>query len=183
MNQHDQEVVVLQRNCKAIFVPLGLQVNAKEGTQVTILQELGGSFTILLDGQMARIDATDADALGRERMPLPSESYDGPIDEENVTRLVWDNMRTVFDPEIPVNVVDLGLVYECDISEIGRNRFGVSVKMTLTAPGCGDVLVADLKSKVEAVPGVDKADVELVLDPPWTQEMMSEAARLQTGMM
>ena len=185
MNQHHQETVVLQRNCKAIFVPLGLQVNAKEGTQVTILQELGGSFTILLDGQMARVDATDADALGRERMPLPSESYDGPIDEESVTRLVWDNMRTVFDPEIPINVVDLGLVYECDISKIGKNRFGVSVKMTLTAPGCGmgDVLVADLKSKVEAVPGIDKADVELVLDPPWTQEMMSEAARLQTGMM
>lgn len=185
MSQYDQETVVLQRNCKAIFVPLGLQVNAKEGTEVTILQELGGSFTILLDGQMARIDATDADALGRERAPLPSENYNGPVDEENVTRLVWENMRTVFDPEIPVNVVDLGLVYECDIRTVGKNRFGVSVKMTLTAPGCGmgDVLVADLKSKVEAVPGVDRADVELVLDPPWSQEMMSEAARLQTGMM
>ncbi len=185
MNHGDQESVVLQRNCKAIFVPLGLQVNAKEGTEVTILQELGGSFTILLDGQMARIDATDADALGRERTPLPSESYEGPVNEESVTRLVWENMRTVFDPEIPVNVVDLGLVYECDITPMGKQQFAVAVKMTLTAPGCGmgDVLVADLKSKVDAVPGVKRADVELVLDPPWSQEMMSEAARLQTGMM
>ena len=181
----DQETVTLERDCKAIFVPLGLQVNAKKGKEVTILQELGGSFTVLLDGQMARIDAMDADALGRERTPLPAESYQGPINLEAVEHLVLEHLKTVYDPEIPVNIVDLGLVYDCEVSEIDDAHFAVSVKMTLTAPGCGmgDVLVADAKVKLDAIPGVEDAQVELVLDPPWSYDMMSEAARLQTGML
>ena len=185
MGMDDRETVVLSRDCKAMFVPLGLQVNAKQGREVSILQELGGSFTVLLDGQMARIDATDADALGREREPLPAEGYHGVFNFETVERFTWEHMRTVFDPEIPINIVDLGLVYECDIARAGNGQFAATVKMTLTAPGCGmgDVLVADVKAKVEAIPNVVRADVELVLDPPWTQDMMSEAARLQTGLL
>ncbi len=181
----ERETVVLSRDCKALFVPIGIQVNAKKGTEVTILQQLGGSYTVLLEGQMARIDAKDADALGKTRVPLPAESYTGAVTAESVEQLVWQHLRTCYDPEIPVDIVELGLIYGCDVRETGKQRYRVEVKMTLTAPGCGmgDVLAEDVKEKLLAIPGVSDADVELVLDPPWTVDMMSEAARLQTGMM
>lgn len=180
----DKETVIVNRPCHAIFVPLGLRVNVKEGSEVMILQELGGSFTVMLDGQMARIAATDADALGRKREALPIESYDGDLDLETVTKYAWRHMKTVFDPEIPVDIVELGLVYDCKITGSPKKGFKARVKMTLTAPGCGmgDVLVADCKSKLEAIPGL-QADVELVLDPPWSQDMMSDVARLETGLL
>ncbi|HAC33702.1 MAG TPA: putative Fe-S cluster assembly protein SufT [Gammaproteobacteria bacterium] len=179
-----RERVILTRDCKAIFVPLGLRVNARKGKEVEILQELGGAFTVLLDGQMARIDAADADVLGREREPLPVELYEGKLTREKIEEFCWEHMRTVYDPEIPVNVVDLGLIYEFTLSG-ANDKYRADVKMTLTAPGCGmgDVLVEDVKYKLEVIPGIVAATVELVLDPPWGMEMMSEAARLQTGMM
>lgn len=180
-----RESVVLTRDCKALFVPLGIQVNAKKGTEVEILQQLGGSFTVLLEGQMARIESKDADALGKTRVPLPAEEHRGPVNQEVVERLAWEHMRTVYDPEIPVNIVELGLVYGCEVSTVHKNEFRVNVKMTLTAPGCGmgEVLTEDVREKVLAIPGVKDVDVELVLDPPWSADMMSEAARLQTGML
>jgi probable FeS assembly SUF system protein SufT len=184
MAMQPRETVVLQRDCKALFVPIGIQVNAKKGTEVTIMQQLGGSFTVLLEGQMARIDAADADALGKERPVLPGERYRGPVDREAVERLAWEHMRTCYDPEIPVDIVELGLVYGCEVHETKPGKFRVDVRMTLTAPGCGmgDVIAQDVKDKLLVIPGVREADVEVVLEPPWTAEMMSEAARLQTGM-
>ena len=179
-----REKIILTRDCKAIFVPLGIRVNAKKGREVEILQELGGSFTVLLDGQMARIDAADADVLGRERDPLPVELFEGKLTREKTEEYCWLHMGTVFDPEIPVNVVELGLIYEFALSG-ANDQYRADVKMTLTAPGCGmgDVLVEDVKYKLEMIPSITAASVELVLDPPWGMEMMSEAARLQTGMM
>jgi probable FeS assembly SUF system protein SufT len=125
----------------------------------------------------------DADALGKEPMPLP-ELAQGASDDA-VERLVWDQLRTCFDPEIPINIVDLGLVYDCTL---GRNAEGarmVSVRMTLTAPGCGmgDILVEDVRTKLALIPTIAETDVELVFDPPWNQTMMSEAAKLETGML
>ena len=181
----ERETVVLSRDCKALFVSLGIQVNAKKGTEVTLLQQLGGSYTILLEGQMARIDAKDADALGKTRVPLPAESFHGALSQRAVEDLVWQHLRTCYDPEIPVDIVELGLIYGCDVEALGKDRYRVEVKMTLTAPGCGmgDVIAEDVKEKLLVIPGVAQADVEVVLDPPWTADMMSEAARLQTGMM
>lgn len=181
----ERETVVLSRDCKALFVPLGIQVNAKKGTEVTLLQQLGGSYTVLLEGQMARIDAKDADALGKTRVPLPAESFHGAVSQQAVEDLVWQHLRTCYDPEIPVDIVELGLIYGCDVEAVGKDRYRVEVKMTLTAPGCGmgDVLVADVRDKIELIPTVAEADVELVFDPPWNRSMMSEAARLETGML
>lgn len=180
----DRETVILQRTCKALFVPLGIQVNAKEGTEVTILQQLGGSFTVLLDGQMARIEAADSDALGKEPLKLPAESHDGAFDRDTVEHYVWEHMRTCYDPEIPVNIVDLGLIYGCELRQVKPDKFNVEVQMTVTAPGCGmgDVIAEDVQWKLEAIPGVTKARVELVLDPPWSMEMMTEEARMEMGM-
>ncbi len=181
----ERENVVLSRDCKALFVPLGIQVNAKKGTQVTIMQQLGGSYTVLLEGQMARIDAKDADALGKTRIPLPAESYRGPVSLAAVQDLAWQHLRTCYDPEIPVDIVELGLVYDCTVAPAGKGMHRVDVKMTLTAPGCGmgDVIAEDVREKLLVIPSVIDAAVEVVLDPPWTADMMSEAARLQTGMM
>lgn len=179
-----RENVVLQRDCKALFVPIGIQVNAKKGTEVTIMQQLGGSFTVLLEGQMARIEAKDADALGKQREVLPAESHKGPVDQDVVEKLVWEHMRTCYDPEIPVNIVELGLIYGCTVQQLANGKFHVDVRMTLTAPGCGmgDVIADDVREKLLVIPGVHGAEVEMVLDPPWSADMMTEAARLQTGM-
>ena len=177
------EPVRFERDCAAVMVPSGEAVTLPAGQAGYITQALGGSFTVYVEGNLFRIRNEDAAALGKEPMPLPSLPEDAS--DEEVEKLVWSQLRTCFDPEIPINVVDLGLVYSC---ELGRRDDGgrkVEVKMTLTAPGCGmgDVLVADVRDKVEIIPTVKRADVELVFDPPWNQSMMSEAARLQTGMM
>jgi probable FeS assembly SUF system protein SufT len=147
-----------------------------------ITQALGGSFTVYLDGNLFRISGEDADAIGKEVVKPPELPPNAT--EEDVKKLAWDQMRTCYDPEIPINIVDLGLVYECEVTANEDGTRNVSVRMTLTAPGCGmgEVLVQDVKDKVERIPTVRVADVQLVFDPPWNQSMMSEAARLQTGM-
>ncbi|HEY9144891.1 MAG TPA: putative Fe-S cluster assembly protein SufT [Arenimonas sp.] len=175
------EPVKFERDCAAVMVPQGEEVTLPAGTAGYITQALGGSFTVFVDGNLFRIAGPDADAIGKER-PAPLVLPEGAGDAE-VEKLVWDQLRTCFDPEIPVNIVELGLVYDCDL---GRNDAGdrvVSIRMTLTAPGCGmgDILVQDVRDKVEQVPTITEADVELVFDPPWNQTMMSDAARLETG--
>ncbi len=147
-----------------------------------ITQALGGSFTIYVDGNLFRIRGTDADAIGKEppaALELPEDAGDADVE-----KLVWQQLRTCFDPEIPINIVELGLVYDCDLEHLEDGRRKVSVRMTLTAPGCGmgEILVDDVRTKLEMVPTVAEADVDLVFDPPWNQTMMSEAARLETGM-
>lgn len=165
------------------MVPAGVPVTLRAGKTGFITQALGGSFTVYVEGNLFRVAGSDADALGKEPMLSPELPPDATDDD--VRELVWEQMRTCYDPEIPVNIVDLGLIYECDISREADGLRVATIKMTLTAPGCGmgEVLVRDVKEKVEIIPTVKRADVDLVFDPPWNQTMMSEAARLQTGMM
>ena len=183
MHSHENEPIVVQRAIKAIAIPAGVEVNLKIGSVGYITQALGGSFTVYIDGNLFRIAGSDADAIGKELARPPEVLPDAS--EEDIRNVVWNQLKTCFDPEIPINIVDLGLIYECDVVKNEDNTRSVAIKMTLTAPGCGmgEVLVQDVREKVEIVPTVVRADVELVFDPPWNQTMMSEAARLQTGMM
>ena len=177
------EPVRLERDCPAIMVPQGQQVTLPAGQSGYITQALGGSFTLFVDGNLFRINGADADALGKES-PDPLELPDDAVDED-VERLVWQQLRTCYDPEIPVNIVDLGLIYDCTIDKEEDGRRRVRVAMTLTAPGCGmgDILVDDVRSKIERIPTVAEADVELTFDPPWNHSMMSDVAKLETGML
>jgi probable FeS assembly SUF system protein SufT len=179
----DNEPVTLTRDVDAIIVPAGVNVKLREGQQGFITQALGGSFTVYIEGNLFRIAGHDADALGKEAVDVPHLPPNAS--DEDVRELAWRQMKTCYDPEIPINVVDLGLVYSCDVRTDENGDRVIDVKMTLTAPGCGmgEVLVQDVRDKVEIIPTVKRADVELVFDPPWSQAMMSEAARLQTGMM
>jgi len=179
----ERKMVQLQRNCDAILIPVGTKITIPEGTQVMITQALGGSFTINVQGNLARVAGEDADALGLERpqdAALKPQAH-GPVDET----VLWEKLKTCYDPEIPINIVDLGLVYECNIIPLEDNGNKVSIKMTLTAPGCGmgPFIVEDVRNKVLSVTNVTEAEVDLVFEPPWDQSRMSDAARLQTGMM
>jgi probable FeS assembly SUF system protein SufT len=179
---YNREPIVLNRNCDAVLVPRADKVIIPKGTEVVIAQDLGGSYTVYIHGNLARIAGKDADALGLEPVELP-KALEGASGEE-IEELVWEQMKTCFDPEIPINIVDLGLVYECAISSLPDGQKQADIKMTLTAPGCGmgEVLVQDVKEKVEAIQAIEVANVELVFDPPWNYSMMSDAAKIQTGM-
>jgi probable FeS assembly SUF system protein SufT len=178
----DNEPVTFTRDVDAVIVPAGVSVKLREGQQGFITQALGGSFTVYVEGNLFRIAGKDGDALGKQAADVPQLPPNAS--DADVRDLAWAQMKTCYDPEIPINVVDLGLVYSCDVKSEDDGRV-IAVTMTLTAPGCGmgDVLVQDVKDKVEIIPTVKRADVELVFDPPWNQSMMSEAAQLQTGMM
>ena len=182
MRTHENEPVVIYRDVHAVMVPAGAEVTLKTGQAGYITQALGGSFTVYVDGNLYRVAGEDADALGKEVVKTPELPPDAT--EDDILKAVWDQLRTCYDPEIPINIVDLGLVYECTVSPVENGTRIVNVKMTLTAPGCGmgEILVDDAKDKLERIPTVREARVELVFDPPWDQSMMSEAARLQTGM-
>ncbi len=179
----NSEPVTLKRDVEVILVPDGFPVTLHTDNLVYITQAMGGCYTIYFEGNLFRIGVLDADALGKEPIGKP-ELPEGASDEE-FNRVVWDQLRTVYDPEIPINIVDLGLVYECGVSNLPGNKRYVYIEMTLTAPGCGmgDILVQDVRERVGMIPTVGKVDVELVLDPPWNQTMMSEAARLETGLL
>jgi probable FeS assembly SUF system protein SufT len=182
MYSRNSEPVRFERDCAAVLVPQGDVVTLPAGSTGYITQALGGSYTVFVEGNLLRIAGKDADAIGKEP-PEPLELPEGASDEA-VEQLVWKQLRTCFDPEIPINVVDLGLVYEAAVSRREDGTRQVDVRMTLTAPGCGmgDILVDDVRTKLELIPTVAEADVELVFDPPWNRSMMSEAARLETGM-
>ncbi|HWW60657.1 MAG TPA: putative Fe-S cluster assembly protein SufT [Thermoanaerobaculia bacterium] len=175
-----REEVTFTRNAEAIMIPSGERVLVPVGAQATITQSLGGTYTVITDrGLMVRISGQEVEAIGK----TPAETKDvepADVTPEQLESAVWDTLKTCFDPEIPVNIVDLGLVYLCEL-----NDGDVKVKMTLTAPGCGmgPVLASDVKMKLEALPGVKNAEVEVVFDPVWDRTMMSEAAKLQLGMM
>ena len=183
MYSRNSEPVRFERDCDAVLVPAGDQVTLPAGTVGYITQSLGGSWTVFVEGNLMRIAGKDADAIGKEP-PAPIELPEGATDED-VERLVWQQLRTCFDPEIPVNIVELGLVYAAEVVPREDGRRDVHVRMTLTAPGCGmgEVLVDDVRSKVELIPTVAEADVELVFDPPWNRTMMSELAQLETGLL
>lgn len=178
-----REPRTLSRDVEVAAIPYGDKITLTAGTTVYITQSLGGSYTAMTDhGYLVRIEGADADVIGEEpTKPLSAEEVSGRSTED----MAWAQMKTVFDPEIPVNIVDLGLVYECAIEPLEDGKDKVKVRFTLTAPGCGmgDFLREDVRSKLLAVPGVGEADVEVVLDPPWDQSMMSDGARLQLGLM
>lgn len=177
------EPFTISRDVKAIIIPAGEELLLREGTTGFITQALGGSFTVYVEGNLFRIAGADADAIGKEPVPPPDVAENAS--DEEIEKVIWDQLRTCYDPEIPVNIVDLGLIYRCDVTPLGNGERSVSVDMTLTAPGCGmgDVLVQDAREKIAVVPTVSDVRVELVFDPPWNVQMMSDEARLQTGLM
>jgi probable FeS assembly SUF system protein SufT len=172
----ERRMVVTTRDVDARLVPVGTPLTIPADTFVTLTQTLGGNYTVIHNGNMARIDGTDADAIGFEPEVLQFETVDG---NGIVLDQVWQALDTIFDPEIPVSIVALGLVYDVQIK-----GDVVNINMTLTAPGCGmgPVLVDDVKYRVAKVPNVASVEVELIFDPPWHREMMSEEAQLETGM-
>ena len=176
------DFIKVNRDCEAIIVPDGVKVTLKKGASVQLTQSLGGSYTVVFNGNMFRIDSKDADAIGKKSGTQTSRKNNEMSFREG---MVWDVMKTCYDPEIPINIVDLGLIYSCDVSESTLDEININIKMTLTAPGCGmgGVIADEVKSKIEGIPQVTNANIELVWDPQWNQEMMSEAARLQLGML
>src|SRR3990167_7925736 len=176
-----KEIICLNRDVMAMLVPAGAPIQLPQGTEVTITQSLGSSFTVNVYGNLARIDGKDADALGRDiHNPLDDLPEGTTIKEK-----VWAQLHTVYDPEIPVNIVDLGLVYHCHIEPVEDGRYNVHIDMTLTAPGCGmgPTIVEDVRQKITSISEVVETQVELVFDPPWDQSMMSDVAKLELGML
>lgn len=172
------EFIELKRDCEAIEIPSGIARRLNAGTRVRIAQFLGTAYTVVTDfGNMCRVDGKDADALGLTA-PAASDESSQAFSEE----LVWEQLKTVYDPEIPVNIVDLGLIYSCEISPLQDGK-KIDVKMSMTAPGCGmgNVLKADVENKLARLPEVKQVNVAVVFDPPWHPGLMSEAAKLQLG--
>jgi probable FeS assembly SUF system protein SufT len=184
---HANKEFTLNRDCEAILIPSGAKTTIPAGTPGVITQALGGNYTIATYQGLARVAEKDLDALGLEKPAstngatgkAPSSSS-GNVDE----KAVWEQLRQCFDPEIPVNIVDLGLVYDCQLTKRPEGGVKVDVKMTLTAPGCGmgPAIAHDAQSKILTIDGVDEAEVQLVWDPPWNQNMISEAGRMKLGM-
>jgi len=174
------DIIILSRDVDALLIPSGAHIFLQSGTEVVITQELGDTYTVNIYGNLARIDGKDADALGKQPKPGLTEIPEGTTLEE----LMWGQLKLCFDPEIPVNIVDLGLVYNCEIKEESDGQHVVHVKMTLTSAGCGmgPVLAGDVKRRVLSLPKVKEVEVELVFEPPWDRSMMSDEAKLQLGM-
>ena len=178
------EPVILTRNVEAAIIPVGTRVTLQKGEQAQITQTLGGSYTVIVNGNMFRIEGKDADSLGLEVVANPA-STGAPVTQELLEKEIWNQLRSCYDPEIPVNVVDLGLIYDCHLTPISAGSHRVDVKMTLTAPGCGmgPTLAQDVQNRLLSLEGVDDVAVELVWDPPWNQGMMTEQAKLQLGLL
>ncbi len=182
MRHNHNEPVTVARDCDAVLIPAGEKVRLPQGITGFITQALGGSFTVYIEGNLFRVAGQDADALGQEPV-TPPEVPDNASNAQ-IEEIIWQQMRTCFDPEIPINIVDLGLIYECRVEQMAPGHRHVYIRMTLTAPGCGmgDILAEDVREKVRIIPTIDDAQVELVFDPPWSQSMMSEEARLEAGL-
>ncbi len=188
---HAGDTVTTTRDVDAVLIPLGTPVTIPAGAMVMITQELGGSFTVSASGNLARVEGKDADALGigveasspemvTEAAQADMQRAAGPVDDQ----AIWDVLKTCYDPEIPVNIVDLGLVYDVHIVETDAGGNHADIVMTLTAPGCGmgPFIVDDVRAKALSVENITGVDVELVFDPVWDRSMMSDEARLQLGM-
>jgi probable FeS assembly SUF system protein SufT len=176
------ELIILTRDCDATTIPYGERVMLADGSEVQIVQQLGDSITVrTADSLLVRINGTDADALGLDRARSTAPTADGPFDLDQVTAA----LQRIYDPEIPISIVELGLVYRCEEIELADGARRIEIDMTMTAPGCGmgEVLRADIIAALEELPGVDEVEVTLVWDPPWTLQHISEAARLQLGLL
>jgi probable FeS assembly SUF system protein SufT len=181
---NNNESVILARDVEAAMIPVGSRVTLLKGEQAYITQSLGGTYTVIVNGNLFRIESKDADALGFTPAAQPAGTG-APVTQENLEKEIWNQLRSCYDPEIPVNIVDLGLIYDCHLTPLGSTNYRVDVKMTLTAPGCGmgPMLAQDVQNRLLALEGVDDVAVELVWDPPWNQAMMTEAAKLQLGLL
>jgi probable FeS assembly SUF system protein SufT len=181
----DKTPIILKRDCSAVMIPSGEKIALSGGSSVWMTQALGESYTVMTDrGYMVRIDGRDADALGMTSIPeLKPENSAAADSAEEVEKQVWHQLRSCFDPEIPVNIVDLGLIYHCVVTPLPAAGYKAAVRFTLTAQGCGmgQFLKKDIQNKLLAVPGISEADVELVWDPPWNQSMLSGTAKQQLG--
>jgi probable FeS assembly SUF system protein SufT len=178
---------ILSRDVTATLVPAGDSVNLPSGTRVSITHRLGGNFTVVCDYGMFRIVGADADALGETKAEAAASTpnvVEGQPSGPPAEPQLWDALKTVFDPEIPVNIVDLGLIYSLEVKDLGDGRHGVEVKMTLTAPGCGmgPAIAEDARARLVTVPGVSEATVDITWDPPWNQERISEEGKMQLGL-
>jgi probable FeS assembly SUF system protein SufT len=182
MDNHEPRA--LTRDVEAAVIPIGTKVTLQKGEQAHITQSLGGSYTVIVNGNMFRIEGKDSDALGFEAAAKPVSSGQ-PVAQADLEKEIWNQLKTCYDPEIPVNIVDLGLIYDCHLNPLAASSYRVDVKMTLTAPGCGmgPMLAQDVQNKLLGLEGVDDVAVELVWDPPWNQAMMTEAAKLQLGLL
>jgi probable FeS assembly SUF system protein SufT len=180
---HTNEPFSLARDVKAVIIPAGEELRLREGTSGFITQALGGSFTVYVEGNLFQIAGADADALGKE--PVPAPEIPENASDADIEAVIWKQLKTCYDPEIPIDIVNLGLIYRCEIVSLGNGERSVNVDMTLTAPGCGmgEILVQDAQEKISVIPTIADVNVELVFDPPWNQGMMSDEARLQTGLM
>lgn len=182
MNSND--MITLARDVEGAMIPIGSKVTLQKGEQACITQSLGGAYTVMVNGNLFRIEGKDADALGMSVAPKASGNG-RPVTQEQLEKEIWDQLRNCYDPEIPVNIVNLGLIYDCHLTALGPAAYRVDVKMTLTAPGCGmgPMLAQDVQNRLLGLEGVDDVAVELVWDPPWNQAMITEAAKLQLGLM
>ena len=178
-----QERIILNRDVEAVQIPSGEAVTLPIGTEVFITQTLGGAYTVATSSGLARISADDADALGIEKKAEEEPEEGGVAADATLEEQVWEQLKHVYDPEIPVDIVNLGLVYDCKVTE-EDGKTVARVKMTLTAPGCGmgPVIAADAQSRIMSIEGIDDAHVDLVWDPPWNMDMLSEEARMKLGL-
>jgi len=178
-----EEVIKFSRDCEATMIPSGTKGKVIKGENGIITQSLGGSFTVAVNGNLYRIEGEDADAIGKKPAVQEKEILQegDSVDE----KAVWEAMKSCYDPEIPVNIVELGLIYSCEFSKAESGGTLVDVSMTLTAPGCGmgPIIAQEVEQKISGIPGVADVMVQLVWDPPWGQHMMTEAARLQLGLL
>lgn len=175
------ESIEVKRDCEATLIPSGTKVSVKQGSFVMVTQALGNSYTVYVNGNLVRIAGKDGDALGLVILEEPDiNEMEGSLEQK-----IEAQLKTCYDPEIPVNIVDLGLIYETEILPLGKKEYRVEIKMTLTAPGCGmgPVLVSDIQEKLRVIQGVVEVQVDLVFDPPWDRERMTEVAKLQLGLM
>lgn len=183
MSRNSREAVLVRRNVSVELVPYGTPVELQEGTWAEITQALGSAFTLLVEGQLVRLRGSDADAIGKE--PPASVAVPQDVKAEDLEALIWDTLRTCYDPEIPINIVDLGLVYRCELKEFDdQGHLSVEIDMTLTAPGCGmgEVIANEVNDKVLTLPRVEEVTVNVVFDPPWDRSMMTEEAKLALGL-
>ena len=181
---HNDEPITLARDVEAAIIPIGERVTLQKGEQARITQSLGGSYTVIVNGNMFRIEGNDADALGMQLEAKPVTTGES-VSQDKLEKEIWNQLRSCYDPEIPVNIVDLGLIYDCHLTPMNAGSYKADVKMTLTAPGCGmgPMLAQDVQNRLLSLEGVDDVSVELVWDPPWNQGMMTEAAKLQLGLL
>ena len=182
------ESVELSRDCEAVQIPAGNKVTLVKGTKAVITQSLGGTYTLLVPsfGGLFRLSGSDADAIGKGvTAAQPGATAEGPLGRDELEKQIWEVLKTCYDPEIPVNIVDLGLVYKMELSELPGNDYKVDMKMTLTAPGCGmgRAIAADAQTKLSHLPGVKQANVEIVWNPPWNRDMISPEGKKRLGIL